>query len=406
MTTHPSPSQQPYRPPDQGLFPTYRRVHRQKKQAVIVPLIFLVVGALGTLIGLLVFLDRPIQQSLVAVVTFTVVLAIGVGFLHWLDRWEPEPPMFVLAAFLWGAGVSALISGIVNTVVWASTGSETVAAMISAPLIEESTKGLFLVIVLLSTRKGRSEFNSLTDAIVYGGMVGLGFSWIEHISFALQPETMAESAQVIFVRLLLVAYLHPMLTIIVSIGIWAGVNARGALRFGWPFLAWCLAVGLHFLHNGSMTLLGPMGLIVAAAIELAIFVSLIFVGISARRRERDTVSRQLPAMVHFGWITAHEAGWLRDLNARRGLVSATTGSNRRLLRDFIQNVTELALLRGRLESVDGGGLPQDWLALHRELVELVSHQRPEVQRILGGGGWAAVQGQPGELWGSRPNPHG
>lgn len=366
------------------------------------PIIFLIVGGLATALGLLVFLERPVAQSLVAVTTFTVVLAAGVWFLHWLDRWEPEPPLFVLGAFLWGAGVSALISGIVNTIVLYTTESETATAMFSAPLIEESTKGLFLVIVLLSTRRGRAEMNSLTDAIVYGGMVGLGFAWIEHISYALMPETMAESTQIIFVRLLLVAYLHPMLTIIVSIGIWAGLNARGAMRLVWPFLGWCLAVALHFLHNGSMELMGTAGLFVAAAIELAVFIGLIIVGIRARGRERDMVARQLPALVHFGWISPLEAGWLHDLGARRRMVAAA-GKDRPLLRDFIQNTTELSLLRGRLDSVTRGQPPASWIALHRELAELVSHQRPEVHRILSrGNGWAPMPAQPGHSWGAPP----
>ncbi|MCG6568730.1 PrsW family intramembrane metalloprotease [Tessaracoccus sp. ZS01] len=383
-------------------YPTYQQAARHKKQAVVLPLLFLVVGGAGTLLGLLVFLDRPATQSVVAVFAFTLVLALGVAFVRWLDKWEPEPPLFIIGAFVWGAGVSALVSGIVNTVVAYSLQSENAAVMVSAPLIEESTKGLFLVIVLLSTRRGRAEFNSLTDAIVYGAMVGLGFSWIEHITYALRPETMDDSVEVILIRLLLVAYLHPMLTIIVSIGIWAGVNARGLMRVGWPFLAWCLAVALHAMHNSSMDLLGMRGLLIAAGIELLVFVGLLIVGMVARQRERATVVRQLPALVHFGWITPLEAGWLDDLGARRRMVAAA-GREKRLLKDFIQNVTELALLRGRLETLQEGPPPQAWLAVHRELVELVFHQRPEVHRILsGGGGWAPVQGRPGELWGARP----
>ncbi|MFD0866316.1 PrsW family intramembrane metalloprotease, partial [Tessaracoccus lubricantis] len=371
----------------------YRVARRHKQQAVVLPLVFLVVGGVGTLLGLLVFLDRPVTQSLVAVVTFTVVLALGVAFVRWLDKWEPEPPLFIIGAFVWGAGVSALISGIVNSVVGLSLQSESVAAIYSAPLIEESTKGLFLVIVLLSTRRGRAEFNSLTDAIVYGAMVGLGFAWIEHISYALMPETMVDSTQIIMIRLVLVAYLHPMLTIIVSIGIWAGLNARGPLRLGWPFLAWCLAVGLHFLHNSSMELLGDGGYLIAAGIELLVFTGLVIVGVVARRQERATLLQQLPALVHFGWITPLEAGWLHDLTARRRMVAAA-GSEKGLLRDFIQNVTELALIRGRLDRAQRGGEPpESWIRLHGELADLVHHQRPEVHRILsGGGGWTQLPG--------------
>lgn len=392
----------PYQSPVLSQYPAYVQAHKHKQQAVLVPIIFLVIGGLATLLGMLVVLDRPLTQSFVAVATFSIVLAIGLWFIHWLDRWEPEPPMFIIGAFVWGAGVSALISGIVNTVVAYSTQSQQAAASFSAPLIEESTKGLFLVVVLLSTKRGRAELNSLTDVIVYGGMVGLGFSWIEHITYAMTPETMGESTQVILVRLLLVAYLHPMLTIIVCVGIWAGINATGAMRFGWPILAWVLAVALHFLHNTSVVLMGGAGLIVAAVIEIVVFVGLIILGVKARHRERDTVMQQLPALVHFGWITPLEAGWLHDLAARRNMI-ASAGGDKRLLKDFIQNVTELSLLRGRLESNTDGQPPAAWIGLHRELTQLVSSQRGEVHRILsGGGGWSPMEGRPGQSWGSQP----
>lgn len=394
------PPQPPASPqlPTHPQFPTRALSQRRKQQSLVLPIIFVVLGSLGTLIGMLVVLERPPLMSFVAVATFTVVLLLGVWFLHWLDRWEPEPPLFVLAAFLWGAGVSALISGIVNSIALIITEDMSLVAMYSAPLIEESTKGMFLVIVLLTTRRGRAEFNSLTDAIVYGGMVGLGFAWVEHISYALMPETMSESLQIVVVRLILTAYLHPMLTIIVSVGLWAGVNARGAMRFGYPFLGWCTAVVLHFLHNGSTEVFGDNGLLIVAGMELLLFIGLIVLGVHARREERRRVERQLPALVHFGWITPLEAGWLANLEARKRMIKAA-GPERGLLRDFIQNTTELALLRARLDADRTGQPPVELLQLHAELVDLVVLQRAEVQRVLSGAsGWTPMQGHPGQQW--------
>jgi len=376
---------------------------RRKAQAFVVPLIAVVLGALGTLIGMLVVLDRPPAASLISVAAFSLVALLGVWFLTWLDRWEPEPPLFTVGAFLWGAGVSALISGIVNTVYLVATGDMAATAMYSAPLIEESTKALFLVLVLLTSRRGRAEFNSLTDAIVYGGMVGLGFSWIENIGYALQPETVGESLQMIVVRLLLVAFLHPMLTIVVSIGIWLGLNARGLARVAFPFVFWCVAILLHFLHNASTTLFGASGYLVTAGIEVLVFTGLIVVGVSARNGERATVREQLPAMVHLGWLTPFEAGWLADLAARRTVLAAA-GGDRALLNGFVQNTTELALLRGRLGRHRSGQPPAEWLQLHRELVGLIITQRPEVDRALGAApSWRPVVGRPGDSFGTYPH---
>lgn len=395
-----APNQPPY--PAAIPHPAHAAAIRHKRQSMVLPMIFIVLGALGTLVGMLVVLERPVTQSVLVIVVFTVLLLIGVLVLRRLDRWEPEPPHYVIGAFLWGAGVSAFISGIVNTIVLFSTSDLSFTAMYSAPLIEESTKAAFLVLVLLSTRYGRAEFNSLTDAMVYGGMVGLGFAWIEHIGYALSAETLEDSLSIILIRVALVSYLHPILTMIVAIGIWKGVTSRGLMRVGYPVLGWALAVVLHWLHNGSTQLMGAAGLGVAAVVEIVVFIALVIIGVRSRRQEHAEIVRQLPAMVYFGWITPLEAGWLADKDARKRLVEAAT-TDKRTLRDFIQNSTELALLRGRLDAVTDGRHQKELIQLHGELADLVSHQRPIVQQILSGrSGWAPMNPQPGPAWGPPP----
>lgn len=391
-------------PQHQQQYPIHAAAVRHKQQSKVLPMVFICLGVLGTLFGLLVVLDRPLSQTLLAVLPFTALLLAGVWFLTYIDRWEPEPPHYVLGAFLWGAGVSAFISAIVNTIFLGVTQDMTATAMYSAPLIEESTKAAFLLIVLLATRHGRAEFNSLTDALVYGGMVGLGFAWIEHIGYVLMTDDWAIATQTLAVRLILVSYLHPILTMIVAIGIWKGVNATGAMKIGWPVLGWVAAVVLHFLHNGSTVLFGASGLLFVAAIELGVFIWLIVMGVRSKKREEAEIVRQLPAMVHFGWITPLEAGWLANKEARKGYITQTgKGANARTLKDFIQNTTELALLRGRLDATGGVNPPREWLQLHAELSSLVSHQRPVVDSILRGGGqWNPMAGQPGPQWGAPP----
>lgn len=388
-------------------YPIHTAAVRHKQQSKVLPMVFIGLGVIGTLLGLLVVLDRPLTQTLLAVLPFTAILLVGVWFLTYIDRWEPEPPHYIIGAFLWGAGVSAFVSGIVNTIFLVATQDRTATAMYSAPLIEESTKAAFLLVVLLATRRGRAEFNSLTDALVYGGMVGLGFAWIEHISYVLMTDDWAIATQTLAVRLILVSYLHPILTMIVAIGIWKGINSTGAMKIGWPVIGWVAAVILHFLHNGSSVLFGASGIRFVAVIELAVFIWLIVLGIRAKKREEAEIVRQLPAMVHFGWITPLEAGWLASKQARKGYITQVgKGPNAVTLRDFIQNTTELALLRGRLDATGGVNPPTEWLQLHAELTDLVSHQRPVVHSILSGGDgrgqWNSMAGQPGPQWGAPP----
>lgn len=62
---------------------------------------------------------------------------------------------------------------------------------------------------------------------------------------------------------------------------------------------------------------------------------------------------------------------------------------------FIQNITELCLLRERLDAQAPGPFNQEWVDNHAMLVGLVSLQRPEVDQLLGAGSWQQMQGRPG-----------
>ena len=67
-------------------------------------------------------------------------------------------------------------------------------AALTAPLVEETSKGIALVIVFalsypIARRFGVRMFNGVTNGIVYGAAVGLGFSFAEDI-FYLRSRTL------------------------------------------------------------------------------------------------------------------------------------------------------------------------------------------------------------------------
>jgi hypothetical protein len=96
------------------------------------------------LLGALVAVPVSIYTTVVAPIAVALAL-IPLCFLlptfRWLDRVEPEPRSSRFHAVAWGAFVATSVSGVVNTVVALGAG-EAVAAVASAPLVEESTKGL------------------------------------------------------------------------------------------------------------------------------------------------------------------------------------------------------------------------------------------------------------------------
>ena len=104
--------------------------------------------------------------------------------VFWYVRWEPRPPglfttVTLVVAFLWGTSVSTLCSLVVNgwvaRVITEAMGDPGAAGVISAPLVEELTKGLGVLFVFLIWRR---TINGTIDGVVYAAFTAAGFaSW-------------------------------------------------------------------------------------------------------------------------------------------------------------------------------------------------------------------------------------
>ncbi len=393
----------PHQPGPGQLPPPGPRRPRMKQKHTILPIIAMVFSALGFLIVsiLILTLDSPGYTRIVAFIACGLVSLAGLAFYRWLDRWEPEPPFLLIAAFLWGAGFSTFWAIVVNEFNGHLFG-DIFATVISAPFGEEGFKSLFMVLVLLTSARGRRELNSLTDALIYAGIVGLGFTFVEDILYIVGAgQTPEELGQILIARIGLGAFGHSLYQSIFAVGLWAGIRRGGAGPIiGFGALGYFGAVFLHFLHNFTAAVLiqvfGILALVVVLFLEFAIFVAGMVIAIRSSIGERKNLARQLPAMVHFGWLTPREAGWLADMSARKRIVKVAAGDDQKILKDFIQNATELAHLRTRLDASTSQP-SRDLLKAHAELAELLVEQRPVVDGVLGqnqGGGWAPIQGQP------------
>ena len=113
--------------------------------------------------------------------------AFGLLVVRRMDRNHKEPWRLVLVAAAWGAIVAT------SLVVWAETVWEVSAqrALVPGPgldaslafmagTLEELAKGLAVVLLFLVMR---SEFDDVVDGIVYGAAVGMGFNFMESVSY-------------------------------------------------------------------------------------------------------------------------------------------------------------------------------------------------------------------------------
>ena len=127
-----------------------------------------------------------IPAVIAAVVAFTPAV-IYIFPLLWLDRYDPEPLWLLALSFAWGALVAVLVSAVANTVIGVAVtlsvsedAGELAGAIISAPLFEEGSKGIGLLILLIFFRK---YFDDILDGIVFGGVIALGFATVENVLY-------------------------------------------------------------------------------------------------------------------------------------------------------------------------------------------------------------------------------
>ena len=183
-----------------------------------------------------------------------------------MDRNEPEPITLLLTAFLWGACVSTMISGEVNSGVaqltYNLTGdpfiSDFMTASFSAPFIEEITKGFAVLLLFMLFHK---EFDNVLDGIIYGAIIGLGFAWFENITYYMSAAAeggMGAMLQNAWARGVVSASggSHAAYTGLTGCGFGLlRVMRRGVIRWAMPPIFLSLAMFAHFAWN---TFVGPM----------------------------------------------------------------------------------------------------------------------------------------------------
>ncbi len=353
--------------------------------------------ALGTLAGLIVIfltLANPVGAAVGFVLSSITMTAVVVAYL-WLDRWEPEPPRLLVFAFIWGTSVAVIVSAILQIVLdaWlnpavdaAQTGVSAFTLIIGAPVTEEAAKGLFLLLMMTGAR--RNEMNSLTDCLVYAGLVGAGFAWLEDILYIANGESLAESLFTAALRLIMGPFAHSLFTTLFALGVWFALHKRGALaKAGCILLGYLGAVILHAMWNGS-SFLGT-GAYFATYVfwMMPVFALAIVLAVRSRRIEQRIVAEKLPGMVAAAIVTPNEASWLGSLATRKQAIAEATRFGGKQagesVKRFAQQVVELAFVRDRIDR--GFGDPRVTALLNEEAYAVYAARAasPALQQMVG-----------------------
>jgi protease PrsW len=283
---------------------------------------------LGLLVLLVIGIETGPVAFILGLVTATIPVPLYIVLVLWIDRYESEPLWMLATAFFWGALVAPFFAFLLNTtaglVVSSLTNSlsagETFAAVISAPIVEETAKASILFILFFWKK---DEFDGVVDGIVYASLVALGFAMTENIQYygkaALQGGG-GGLTLIFIIRGAMAPFSHPLFTSMTGIGLGLARQSRNiAVKVITPALGLLMAVFMHSIWNGSGVIFGGAGfLLTYILIMVPAFVIILVVISLALRREGQVVREFLLGDLEQGLFTREEYTQLGSIGGRMG----------------------------------------------------------------------------------------
>lgn len=290
---------------------------------------------------------------LVSIFLGFVPMFLFAAFVNWLDRYEKEPKILLGAAFAWGVLIAGGGAYIINTVmglgVYIVTGSEGATdfatASIIAPIVEESLKGLAVLVVFFLFRK---EFDSVLDGIIYAGVTALGFAAIENVLYIYERGFLESGWEglwtLAFIRIVLVGWQHPFYTAFTGIGLAvARLNRNPVVKLLAAVAGFMAAVMAHAFHNTFGGLIGGLeGLAIGTAIDWIGWLFMLVFIVWMVFKERGILQRRLQEEVHNGLITPAQYRTALSLGQTGARLSALASGSYAATARFYQVCGELA----------------------------------------------------------------
>ncbi|WP_087483321.1 PrsW family intramembrane metalloprotease [Brachybacterium massiliense] len=316
----------------------------------------------------------------------SISLLVIAGIMLLADRWDPQPLPLLLIAVFWGAAIAAFASYWLNTInsllVYLVTGSEAAAnfagPVISAPLVEETTKGLGLLLLMVLARR---YFNGPLDGLIYGSLIGGGFAFTENIIYYTRGLEDMGAGGVLFLFILrgvMNIFGH---AIYVSLtGVIVGFVAR---KWGTAmgFLVFLPALIPGMLVHAAWNFFAGLGggvlvlVLMYGAKAIISLLWLITIGLLIWDESRLTRIR-LGDYANRGWLTHEEVDMLATWKGRReGRRWAAQIGARPVMKRFIRESADLASIRQRL--LADGANPKV-VEIERNLLNRLTTNRQEL----------------------------
>jgi len=254
---------------------------------------------------------------LMSILAGVLPMAFYAWILYYLDRYEREPVKLLIGVFLWGAviasGAAFVINSITSSGIYILTHSEfatqlTISTLV-APVVEETLKGAAVLMVFLFFR---SEFDSLLDGLIYGGITALGFAATENAWYIHQLGYLEYGWQGLIkmtvIRVILVGWQHPFYTAFIGLGLaFSRRTKEPILRWIAPLIGWTIAVIFHLLHNLFAGLFqSNAGLIFATIWDWSGYLGLLLLIFLLIKREQRWMKEYLAVEYNQEMLTAEQ----------------------------------------------------------------------------------------------------
>lgn len=203
-------------------------------------------------------------------------------YLFWLrkaDKYDKEPFWLYLKNIAWGS-----FGAVFFTLIGSAVASAFIAGFLSgeelldlaetvliAPVVEELMKGIFLFFMI-----AKKDFDNLTDGLVYGGAIGLGFGITENFLYFLSASSGGEWLFLVVVRTLFSCVMHFISTAV--FGAFLGISKFRSTptKILLAGTGYVIAVIIHFTWNSAVVVeesvwLGPIFMIGAVFLFRELF---------------------------------------------------------------------------------------------------------------------------------------
>ena len=324
----------------------------------------IVAALIALFLGLLVLIVIGIETGPVALllgfVAATIPVPLYIVLVLWIDRYEAEPGWMLATAFFWGALVATFFAFLLNTTSQGVVGAlsnasagEAFAAVISAPIVEETGKALILFIFFFWKK---DEFDGVVDGIVYASLTALGFAMTENILYYGKAAAAPGGALplVFVIRGFFAPFSHPLFTSLTGIGLGlARQSTNLAIKIFTPIVGLLMAIFMHSIWNGSAVFGGGIVFVLTYIVVMvpAFVIMLVVIGL-ALRREGQVVRQFLVIDLDRGFLTREEYDQVGSIFGRMGssfrALSQTGFKGYRARKRFNQLASELAFHRSRV----------------------------------------------------------